>query len=213
MANKLLVEKRETRGKRNARRDRAAGRTPAVLYGHGAENVSLSVDSVAMAASVQHGSPLVELSGAVKQSALIRDIQWDPMGNHILHIDFARVKADERIEVTVSVELRGQAPGTKQGGMINQAIHDLPIECLAASIPEKIEININHLEIGDSVCAGQLDLPDDVHLLCEPTMVLVQCNEPAPDIEEEEQLAGEGGVEPEVIGRKAAEEEEGAAES
>ena len=73
MAETLEVKKRETRGKRNARRDRAAGTTPAILYGHGAESVSLSVDSVALAASVQQGSPLVELAGDLKVSALIRD--------------------------------------------------------------------------------------------------------------------------------------------
>ena len=151
MADTLEVKKRETRGTLNARRDRAAGRTPAVLYGHGAENVSLSVDSNAVAHSVQHGSPLVELAGDLKQSALISDIQWDPMGNRILHIDFIRVKADERIEVLVSIELRGISPGTKQGGIINQSIHDTLVECAAASLPEKIEIKIGRASCRERV--------------------------------------------------------------
>ena len=210
MADTLEVKKRETRGKRNARRDRAAGQTPAVLYGHGEENVSLSVDSTALATSVHHGSPLVELCGAVKESALIRDIQWDPMGTHILHIDFTRVKADERIQVSVSLALRGVAPGTKEGGVLNQVIHDTLIECPAVAIPEKLEININHLELGASICAKEIELPDEAILLCTPDTVIVQCNEPAPEFDEEEQLA-DMSVEPEVIGRKAAEDEEGGA--
>jgi len=212
MADTLEVKKRETRGKRNARRDRAAGTTPAVLYGHGAENVSLSVDSAALAASVQHGSPLVELAGDLKESALIRDIQWDPMGNQILHIDFTRVKADERIQVSVGFELRGIAPGTKEGGVINQVIHDILVECPAVSIPEKIEVNINHLGIGESIVAEQIELPDQVALLCTPDTVVVQCNEPAPEVDEEE-MAADTSVEPEVIGRKPTEEEGGAEES
>ena len=213
MADTLEVKKRETRGTLNARRDRAAGRTPAVLYGHGAENVSLSVDSNAVAHSVQHGSPLVELAGDLKQSALISDIQWDPMGNRILHIDFIRVKADERIEVSVSIELRGISPGTKQGGIINQSMHDTLVECAAAAIPEKLEININHLELGEFISAEQIELPNGVKLVCWPDTIFVQCNEPLSDMDEEEEQIGSDGAEPEVIGRKAAEEEAGDAES
>ncbi|MBC20619.1 MAG: 50S ribosomal protein L25 [Planctomycetaceae bacterium] len=207
MADTLKAEKRETRGKRNARRDRARGRTPAVLYGHGAENVSLSVDSNALAVAVQHGSPLIELAGDLKESALISDIQWDPMGNRILHIDFTRVKADERIEVSVSVELRGVAPGTNAGGVINQMAHDTVVECAAVAIPEKVEININHLELGQSITAGEIELPEGVKLTCSSDMIFVQCNEPSPDVDEEAQPIGIDGAEPEVIGRKASDEE------
>ena len=213
MADSLDAKKRETRGKRNARRDRAQGRTPAVLYGHGAENVSLSIDSNALATAVQHGSPLIELSGALKESALISDIQWDPMGNRILHIDFTRVKADERIEVSISVELRGIAPGTNAGGVVNQMVHDTEVECAAVSIPEKLEININHLQLGQSITAGQIELPEGVKLSCNPEIIFVQCNEPLPDLDEEAQPISSVGAEPEVIGRKAADEEAGAAES
>ena len=213
MADTLEATKRETRGKRNARRDRAAGRTPAVLYGHGAENVSLLVDSNAVATAVQHGSPLVELSGDVKQSALISDIQWDPMGNRILHIDFTRVKADERIEVSVSVELRGIAPGTNAGGVVSQMIHDTVVECAAAAIPEKLEININHLENNTSISAAEIELPEGVQLACSPDTIFVQCNDPQPETDEDAEPMGSDGAEPEVIGRKATEEETGDAES
>ena len=213
MADTLEAKKRDTRGKRNARRDRAAGRTPAVLYGHGAENLSLSIDSSALAAAVQHGSPLVELSGDVKQSALMSDIQWDPMGTHILHIDFTRVKADERIEVSVSIELRGIAPGTSAGGVVSQAIHDTLVECAAAAIPEKVEININHLELGASIAASDIELPEGVQLVCGPDTIFVQCNEPLPEMDEDQEQLSTEGAEPEVIGRKAAEEEAGDAES
>ena len=209
MADTLEAKKRETRGKRNARRDRAEGRTPAILYGHGAENVSLTVDSNALTAAVQHGSPLIELAGDLKESALISDIQWDPMGTRILHIDFTRVKADERIEVSISVELRGVAPGTNAGGVVSQLIHDTVVECAAVAIPEKLEININHLELGDSVTAGQIELPDGVKLACGPDMIFVQCNEPLPDLDEDAEPIGSDGAEPEVIGRKAADEDAG----
>ena len=207
MADTLEAKKRETRGKRNARRDRAEGRTPAVLYGHGVDNVSLTVDSNALSAAVQHGNPLIELAGDLKENALISDIQWDPMGNRILHIDFTRVKVDERIEVSISVELRGVAPGVNAGGVVNQLIHDMVVECAAVAIPEKLEININHLEMGESVTAGEIDLPDGVNLSCASDTIFVQCNEPAPEVDEDAEPILSDGAEPEVIGRKAADEE------
>ena len=149
MAEVLQVEARQSRGKRNARRMRRAGTIPAVLYGHGEETVSLAVRTDAMAAAVRHGSHVVELAGAVQQSALIRDLQWDVWGTGILHVDFARVSADETIEVTVSVELRGEAPGVKEGGVVEHLVHEVEIECKATAVPEKIVVNINQLKLGE----------------------------------------------------------------
>ena len=207
MADTLEAKKRETRGKRNARRDRAKGRTPAILYGHGVDNVSLTVDSNAVSAVVQHGNPLIELAGDLKENALISDIQWDPMGNRILHIDLTRVKADERIEVSINVELRGVAPGINAGGVVNQLIHDTVVECAAVAIPEKLEININHLELGGSITAGEVELPDGGNLTCGSDMIFVQCNEPLPEMDEDAEPIVSDGAEPEVIGRKVADEE------
>ena len=106
MAEALKVELREKRGKRKARQLRRGGAIPAILYGHGQESVSLTVPREAFVTALRHGTRLVDLQGAVSESALIRDLQWDTFGVDVLHIDFARVSADERITVTVAVELR-----------------------------------------------------------------------------------------------------------
>ena len=209
MVETLEVSKRESRGKRNARRDRAEGRIPAILYGHGGPSISLSIDSVKITSAVQRATHLVELSGDVQENALIRDVQWNPFGNEILHIDFTRVDAGERIQVTVRLELRGIAPGTKMGGIVNQQLHELPLECPAMAIPEKLEINVNNLELGDSILASSIDLDKEVTLLCEPGTILAQCMEPVPDMEDEQ--VADGNIEPEVIGRKAGEDEEAGA--
>ena len=206
MVETLEVSKRESRGKRNARRGRAEGRIPAVLYGHGGPSISLSIDSVKITSAVQRATHLVELSGDVQENALIRDVQWNPFGNEILHIDFTRVDAGERIQVTVLLELRGVAPGTKMGGIVSQQLHELPLECPAMAIPEKLEINVNNLELGDSILASSIDLEKEVTLLCEPETILVQCMEPVPDLEDEQ--VADGNIEPEVIGRKTGEDEE-----
>ena len=107
----LEVQIRDSRGTRNARRLRQAGSVPAVLYGHGQETVNLSVSSEQFVAAIRHGSRVVALAGAVDQTALIRDVQWDTFGIEVLHVDFARVSASELVTTMVQVELRGEAPG------------------------------------------------------------------------------------------------------
>jgi large subunit ribosomal protein L25 len=206
MAEVLNVEVRKEAGKRHAKRLRRDGGIPAVLYGHGEQTVSLAVPREQFAAALRHGSRLVELKGGANESALIRELQWDIYGTAVMHIDFTRVSADERIEVKVPVELRGQAPGVRAGGVIQHLVHEIEIECLATAIPDKIQLNINHLELKDSITVGQLELPSGVKLLSEPEAIAVQCVEPA--VEEEVEAAPTEGAEPEVIGRKAEEEGE-----
>ena len=205
MAETLNVEVRPAGGKRDAKRLRQAGSVPAILYGHGEKSVSLTVKAEQFASALRHGSRMVELSGGVNESALIRELQWDVYGTHVVHIDFARVSKDERIEVTVTVELRGAAPGIKAGGVVQHLVHEVEIECLAAAIPEKIQVNVNHLELLGTITNADLKLPEGAKLLSDPEAICVQCVEPAEEVEESG-LPGEG-AEPEVIGAKKDEEE------
>jgi large subunit ribosomal protein L25 len=210
MAESLNVKMRDARGTRDARRLRRGGSIPAVLYGHGEATHSLAVPADEMAAVVRHGGRVVELRGAVNEKALIRELQWDVYGLHVEHVDFARVSEHERIEVKVAVELRGQAAGVKDGGVVEHFTHEIEIECEALSIPDRIEVSIGDLKIGDSITAADLKLPPGVTLVSDPEAVIVQCVEARAE-EEEAVAAAPGAAEPEVIGRKA-EEEEGAAE-
>lgn len=206
MSEELRVEVRQSRGKRNARRMRCDGVIPAVLYGHGQEAVALSVPAEAIEAAVRHGSHVVELAGAVKQSALIREMQWDVWGKEILHVDFARVSADETVEVVLAIELRGEAPGIREGGVVEQLLHEIEIECKATAIPEKLVANVNKLKLGDSITIGDLALPEDATCEADPTTVVIHCVMPTEAPAEEEAVEpGEG--EPEVIGGRKEEEE------
>jgi large subunit ribosomal protein L25 len=206
MAEVLNVKKRETRGKRNAKRLRHTGSIPAILYGHGEENQSLAVSADEMAAVVRHGGRVVELKGDVNEKAFIRALQWDVYGTEVLHVDFARVSEHERVEVKVSVELRGDAPGVKEGGVVEHLVHEIEIECEALSIPEKIDVSVRDLKLGGSITAGEIKLPEGMKLLSDPEEVIAHC---VVHREEEEVVAEAGAAEPEVIGRKAEEEEEG----
>jgi large subunit ribosomal protein L25 len=207
MADSLNVTLRDTRGTRDARRMRRKGGIPAVLYGHGEANHCLILVADEMAAVVRHGGRVVELRGAVNEKAFIRAMQWDTYGLEVVHVDFTRVSEHERVEVKVSVELRGQAAGVKDGGIVEHFVHEIEIDCEALSIPDRIELSINDLKIGDSITAAELKLPSGVNLVSDPESVVVQCIEPRAE-EEEAAAAAPTGVEPEVIGRKAEEEEE-----
>jgi large subunit ribosomal protein L25 len=207
MAEVLKVVSRDSSGKREAKRLRRGGSIPAVLYGHGEATVSLSLPSDAIAAAVRHGARVVELSGAVNEKALIRELQWDVYGIDVLHVDFARVSEHERVELEVKVELRGQAPGIKEGGIVELLIHELEIDCEALSIPEKIEVNVRELHLNGAIHAGEIKLPDGVKLLSDPELLVAHCVAPA--AEEELETSETGSVEPEVIGRKADDEGEG----
>lgn len=205
MAEVLTVEERQSRGKRSARRMRRAGSVPAVLYGHGERNISLTVPSEQVQAAVRHGARVVDLQGAVSEKAFIRELQWDIYGTEVVHLDLTRVSADERVEVEIEVELRGESPGVKQGGIVSQLVHQVEVECPAISIPEKLTLRISNLKLNESLSAGEIGLPAGVKLLTPAETVIVQCTEPKA---EEELLAGVGeAAEPEVIGRKAEEEE------
>ncbi|MBI3836386.1 MAG: 50S ribosomal protein L25 [Planctomycetia bacterium] len=205
MAENLNVNVRESRGKREARRLRRSGSIPAILYGHGEANCSLTVASDAMSSIIRHGGRVVDLNGAVNEKAFIRDLQWDVYGTEVLHVDFARVSEHERIEVKVAVELRGHAAGIKDGGVVEHFVHEVEIECEALSIPEKLELNVNDLKIGDQMTAADLRLPPGINLISDPEAVLVHCV--AARVEEEVAAPAAGAVEPEVIGRTAEDEE------
>ncbi len=204
MAKSLQVTSRDAHGKREMRRLRRGGIIPAILYGHGEANRSLMVGNDELATVVRHGARVVELKGDVNEKAFIRALQWDTYGTHVLHVDFTRVSEHERIEVKVNVELRGQAVGVKDGGVVEHFVHEIEIECEALAIPDKLELNINDLKIGDSLAASDVPLPPGVTLLSDPDAVIVHCVEAR---EEAEEAAAAAAVEPEVIGRKAEEEE------
>ena len=206
MAETLNVRLRDTRGNRNARRDRLAGQLPAVLYGHGKETLSLLLSADEFQAAMRHGARLVKLTGAAEEQAFIRQLQWNTWGTGVLHVDFTRVSEHEKLRVRVVVELRGEAPGLKAGGIVKQQVHEVQIECEATALPERLYVNVNHLELNGSITIGQLEPPPGVVVLGEAETIVVECVEPVEIVEAAAAAPGE--VEPEVIGRKKEEEGE-----
>ena len=211
MAELLHVEKRKSVGKRNNVRLRRAGRLPAVLYGHGEEAVSLTLAADQFEASLRHGAKVVDLDGAASGKALLQDVQWDTFFQHVLHVDLLRVRAGEKVKIDVPIELRGEAPGARDGGVIEQMVHSIEIEVALDVIPDKLHININNLRdrrpahgrTTSSTCRRARRSWTTID------MMIVHCVQP---VAEEEEAAAEeaGAAEPEVIGKgKEDEEEEG----
>ncbi len=187
------------------RRLRQSGQIPAVLYGHNQATVHLAIKSSDVHAAIRHGQLLVKLQGDFDDSALIKHVQWDLLGSDVLHLDLLRVDVTEKIEVDVAVELRGSAPGQSEGGVVTQHVHEVTIECMASNLPEKLQLNINELNIGQSRLANEIDFPEGVTYLGDPELVIVSCAEPLAELEDEEDSAT---AEPEVIGRPDAEKDE-----
>lgn len=205
MSETLKVEKRTQRGKRNNHRLRCQGIVPGIVYGHGEEPIAVSVHADQLRASLRHGAKVVDLEGDASGQALLQDVQWDAFQQHVLHVDLLRVDASERVTVEVPLLLKGEAPGEHDGGVVEHLVHHVEIETSPIAIPESLHISINHLTLNGSLKLSDIfDLPQGATLVTDPDAIAVRCEEPAPEAEEEVAVAG---AEPEVIGRKAAEEE------
>ena len=206
MSDPLSVSIRNEGGKRRNRRLRISGTVPAVLYGHGQQTVSLAVGENDVSTALRQGVRVVELTGDVQDTALIRSTQWDSFGVELLHVDFQRVSATEKVETRVAIELRGIAPGINEGGTVDNLLHEIEMLCPATSIPEKLEVNINDLHLGDSIPVSQLEIPEGAQLITNADAMVVQCIAKI-DVDEEETEPADS-AEPEVIGRKAEEEDD-----
>ena len=207
----LKISKREERGSHRAEKLRKAGRIPAVIYGHKQDTVSVSLSRDDLLAAIRHGARVVDLQpeAGTAEKAQILEVQWDHLGMDVLHVDFRRVSADERIHLTVPIELRGIAPGVTGGGVLDQQLHALEIECPAIHVPDSIRVNINEMQIGSAIHVRELTLPPDVKALADPDAVVVHVT----TAQEEPEAVVEptpGAAEPEIVGRRvAAEEAEG----
>jgi large subunit ribosomal protein L25 len=207
MADLIRVEQRQKFGKRNNVRLRRAGRLPAVLYGHGEEPVSLTLASDQFEASLRHGAKVIDLDGAASGKALLQEVQWDTFFQQVLHVDLLRVRAGEKVKVDVPIELKGEAPGVRDGGVIEQVVHSIEIEVALDVIPDKLHISIKGLQVGGHLTLKDImDLPPGAQILDDEDLMVVHCVEPV--VEEEEAPIGEAAAaEPEVIAKGKAEEE------
>ncbi|HTK31509.1 MAG TPA: 50S ribosomal protein L25 [Candidatus Saccharimonadaceae bacterium] len=215
----LTGERREGLGKGGARKARAAGRIPGVLYGHGETPIPVSVGARDFELALRHhkgANPLVNLAlGGSEYTALIRDAQYDPLTHHILHLDFQHISLTETVEVEVLVHVTGLAVGVKDGGgILEHILRQVEVRCLPTAIPASIDVDVSALNIGDSIHVRDLSVPN-VTILTDGDATVATVV--APTVMEEkpaEEVAATTTAEPEVIakGKKDEEGEEGGKE-
>jgi large subunit ribosomal protein L25 len=199
----LRAEKREEHGKEAARRLRGKGRVPAVLYGKGAESVSLSLEAheatlLFETISVENTIIGLDIAGEKKPvPALIREVQAHPYRPVLYHVDFYRIREGETLEVQIPVHVTGVPEGVRtSGGVLQQSIHEVLVRCLPTEIPSSIDIDVSHLGIGDSVHVSDIHLAEGVEILLDPDQVVCavavpRAVVPAPEAPEPEEGAAE----------------------
>lgn len=204
--SKLLVASRAPEGSRAARRLRRSGRVPGVLYGGDGEALSFDVDARELRMALAASGAVMDLSvdGGKATPVVLKDAQRDPVRGETTHVDLLRVKLDIAIHAVVTLELAGgeEAPGVKQGGVLEHVTREVNIEALPTEIPESIVHDVSAMEIGDTVTLGAVLPPSGVSLLDDPETVVATLSPPRLQTEAEPEIETETGV----VGEEAAAE-------
>ncbi len=218
----LEVLPRERTGSAESRRLRAAGRLPAVVYGLGGDPVPIQLDRAALHGLLkQEGGAnavfLLKLGGTdKKRHAMVRELDLDPITRQVRHVDFQRINLKDKVRVDVPIEILGEPTGVKnESGVLDFVTREIEVECLPTAIPAKIEVDVSALHVGQHIEAGELQIPEGVEMITERDRVLVSVSHSrvaeavleAEEAEEAVELIEAEREEPELIGRKEAEDE------
>src|SRR5256885_3897934 len=209
----ISAKTRSEVGSRANKRLRNAGLLPGVIYGHKEAVVPVTLPRKEIENHLNHGAHVFDVSlDGKSEKVLVKEVQYDHLGIAVIHVDFARVSLDEKVEVTIPIELKGE-PKEAEGGVLQQVINEIEVECLVTEIPDAIRVNVADMKLKDVLAIKDLPLPKGVTTKLDPELIVVTLKE----VKEEEiapaAVEGEAG-EPEVIGKKKEEGEapaEGAA--
>ena len=183
---KLNVDIRKEHGTSAARRARLQNKVPAVVYHSGIEAIPLSVDKISLNKALRTGQMIFEVNVEDKdQFVLVKEIQYHPVTDEIIHIDFQKVKEDEKISLEVAVRSSGEAQGVKLGGLLVQMLNSVTIKCKPAEIPEFLEIDVTDMEMNTNLFVKDITLPTDVEMLTAEDIAVVSVQEPKQEKEEE----------------------------
>ena len=183
---KLNVDIRKEHGTSAARRTRLQNKVPAVVYHSGIEATPLSVDKTSLNKALRTGQMIFEVNVEDKnQFVLVKEIQYHPVTDEIIHVDFQKVKEDEKISLEVAVRSSGEAQGVKLGGLLVQMLNSVTIKCKPAEIPEFLEIDVTDMEMNTNLFVKDITLPTDVEMLTAEDIAVVSVQEPKQEKEEE----------------------------
>ncbi|MGM0368922.1 MAG: 50S ribosomal protein L25 [Bacillota bacterium] len=201
---------REKDGNVSVSQLREEGLVPGVLYGRERETVSIKADAKEVA-TILGGNAIIDLTldDDTTQPVMVKEVQKDVITRDLLHIDLYQIDLDQKITIEVPVTVVGQPEGVKEGGLLNHILREIEIECLPTDIPESIDVNVEELEIGDSVSVGEIDVTEEIEIKVDETETVATVVLPDElDEEDEDEVEDEELEEPEVIGEVDDEEEE-----
>ena len=182
---KLNVDIRKEHGTSAARRTRLQNKVPAVVYHSGVEATPLSVDKISLNKALRTGQMIFEVNVEDKnQFVLVKEIQYHPVTDDIIHIDFQKVKEDEKISLEVAVRSAGEAQGVKLGGLLVQMLNSVTVKCKPAEIPEFLEIDVTEMEMNTNLFVKDITLPEDVEMITAEDIAVVSVQEPKEEKEE-----------------------------
>ncbi|MBS4034459.1 MAG: 50S ribosomal protein L25 [Ignavibacterium sp.] len=210
---KVLLEarKRSNEKKSSNKSLRREGKVPGVIYSKNVQPISIEVNEGSINPLVfTSKTNLISLNieGEDKLDCIIKDIQFDPVTDKIVHFDLQEFNVKEKIQIEVPIQLIGSAIGVKEGGIVQQNLHKVDLECLPSDIPESVTVDISNLKLGDSVHVSDLKL-DGVEFLNPEESIIVSVAHPKVDKEPIAEEAGdEEKTEPEVIGKGKSEDKE-----
>jgi large subunit ribosomal protein L25 len=214
MANATLsAEKREGTGRRACNQLRAAGKIPAVLYGRKQEVIHLSVQGDDIHTLLKGDNQIIDMAieGAT-EAVVMKELQYDFLGDDLLHVDFGRISMDEKIEISVPVALKGDAVGVVEGGVLQQPRYEVLVSCLPGNTPSGFILDISALNVGDGLLVRDIELPEGIEAVDDGDLLVVNVvasrGMKGEDEEDEEGALDTGPIEPEVIARGKVEDEE-----
>ena len=200
MARELTATVREKKGTHASQRLRANDLVPAVIYREGKPGTNLTIPGNEWKKVLASGERVVTLKLPTgDKQALIKDVQYGPLGDETLHVDFSELREGEKVRVAVALVLKGVPKGHIKGGILNQPVHTLHVECLPTQIPDRILIDAEPMDIDDAIHVKEIKFPEGVTPLDDEDMVVAAVHEPRV----EEAAAAEGApTEPEVLTAK-----------
>ena len=209
---KLEIESRNSVGKKASKEIRRAGKIPSVLYYRGEKPVSISIDKQLLNQAIKSDQRIYEVEiDSESQYVMIKEAQYHPITDEIIHVDFMRVRRSEKMTISVPIILVGKPAGVTEGGILSQSMTQIEISCFPTNVPENIEVNVDHLDINSSVSVDDVTVNDeDIDIISASDLSIASVIPPA--AEEETVIAAEEALDDEALDGQSPGEESGEAD-
>ena len=204
---KLEIENRNSVGKKASKDIRRAGKIPSVLYYRGEKPVSISIDKQLLNQAIKSDQRIYEVEiDSESQYVMIKEAQYHPITDEIIHVDFMRVRRSEKMTISVPIILVGKPAGVTEGGILSQSMTQIEISCFPTNVPESIEVNVDHLDINSSVSVDDVTVDDeDIEIISASDLSIASVIPPV--VEEEPVIAEEGALDDEDVDGESPDEE------